>query len=282
MSHNGLENKTQLFAMDHSFARRILHHKIFDSKMSKIPKLIWQTWKTHEVPEKWKRSPESIQMAMSNWKYTLYDDKENLEFVKEHFPEAVEAYNNFPYPIQRADFIRACRLYVDGGIYLDLDFYMRSSIDDLFEDGELFFVRSANFGCFTNAFMASKAKHPFWLDYIKQMQKSPNGWAVGKHMHVMKTTGPLRLTECINKSDHPYVVLPSSVLVPSSVCEIGSGDCPIPSSKSRLIPLEGGSWNSWDSKLLNFSLCKWREIIIVILFLLFVWLIWRKNKCLYR
>jgi mannosyltransferase OCH1-like enzyme len=87
-----------------------------------IPKLIMQTWKTNELPDKWKPTQLSINRYMSDWKYILMTDEMNRNFIIHHFPNFLPYYDAFPYPIQRADAIRYAWLYVHGGLYLDCDF----------------------------------------------------------------------------------------------------------------------------------------------------------------
>ncbi|MFS8159570.1 MAG: glycosyltransferase family 32 protein, partial [Candidatus Roizmanbacteria bacterium] len=167
-----------------------------------IPKQIWQTWKTKDVPEVWKSTPPMWQKHMPNWKYTLMTDTDNRAFVAQHYPYFLATYDAFPYGIQRADAIRACLLHRYGGFYSDLDLYPRKSIEHLFsEEGDLYLVKSANFNdYYTNAFMASKPGHPFWLLYIEEMMKPDKLYAVGKHLLVMMSTGPMALTRAIKRA----------------------------------------------------------------------------------
>src|SRR5438128_2739326 len=102
------------------------------TRPSVIPRLIMQTWKTEEAPDKWSSSPASIDHYMPTWDYVLMTDELNLKFVKMHFPEYLDVYTSFPYNIQRADAIRYMWLYVNGGVYLDLDYELTEPLDSLF------------------------------------------------------------------------------------------------------------------------------------------------------
>lgn len=153
----------------------------------KIPKIIFQTWKTHDVPEKWKSSPESIKTLMPDWEYVLFSDNDNREFVKKHFPSFLKYYDAFPYNIQRADAIRYMWLYIHGGIYMDLDFELQHPLDELFvNQSDLYLVHSGNVGsCITNSFMASAKGNRFWLEVIEEMKKELDWYIMGKHFTVM-------------------------------------------------------------------------------------------------
>ncbi len=190
-------------------------------------------------------------------------DEDNRNFVSKHFPHFLETFDNFRYPIQRADAIRACFLYVNGGIYMDLDFEIQLPLDDLFSSDEsLYFVPSGNIpGVFTNAFMASSPKHPFWLDYIEEMKNPPKWYAFGKHIHVMTTTGPVSLSRVIGRSHHRYAILPSLLIAPCSVCDL---NC-LYVSGSYIRQLEGGSWHGLDSKIYNVVLCNWKMLFLVMI-----------------
>ena len=134
-----------------------------------IPKLIIQTWKNEIVPFKWLKSPESIKKHMPDWKYLLLTDEMMDTFVKKYFPDFHEKiYTKFPYHIQRCDSFRYMWLYINGGIYIDLDFELKDSLAKLLEkydDGtaDAFFTPSGNNNhWYTNSFLASKPKSPIW------------------------------------------------------------------------------------------------------------------------
>ena len=73
-----------------------------------IPKIIHQVWSgidkplpklSHVLGNTWKRDyPE--------WDYILWDNDKMNSFVQEYYPQYWEAYNLFPYNIQRWDAIR--------------------------------------------------------------------------------------------------------------------------------------------------------------------------------
>lgn len=217
----------------------------------RVPKIIMQTWKTTEVPEKWKESPKTIKEYMSDWDHRLMTDEDNLNFVSKYFPDFLEKYKKLKYPIQRADAIRYMWLYVNGGIYMDLDYKLRKSLEELLDsDDDLFFVRSPNVKkCFTNSLMASGRNNKFWLEVVKECFK-PVTKILGKHYHVMFTTGPVMLTRMINRLKPKFREIKRSLVAPCSVCNL---NC-LGSKKSHAVQLEGSSWISWDSKI---YLCVW-------------------------
>lgn len=244
-----------------------------------IPKIIMQTWKNKRVPKRWQQSPESIKEHMPDWEYVLMTDDDNRKFVQKHFPRFLPYYDNFPYGIQRADAIRYMWLYVNGGIYMDLDFKVLKSFDQLFyNDNEVFFVLSGNVGsCITNSFMASKPGCKVWLDMLDWMMNDLPWWCVGKHMVVMNSTGPIGLNYVVKQTKIVYGSLPNKLIMPCSVCNIETCD----TSNALLKPLPGSSWISYDTMFFNWWLCNWKlgaTVIAVILFIIVFYLIlWYKG-----
>lgn len=236
-----------------------------------IPRIIMQTWKTRDVPPKWKTSPESIHRYMPGWTYALMTDEDNLNFVRDHFPQYLSMYNNFPHAIQRADAIRYMWLYVHGGLYLDLDYELNEPLDSLFyTDADLYLMSSNNVGAYlTNSIMASKPGHQFWLDLLEAIQRAqvtPKAWAKGKHLEVMMSTGPGILSEVLRSSHYSYHSLPQKLLCPQSICHE-----PIHGGMMKL--LEGSSWAAWDTLCMNWVYCNPGQAIALILFLLLIFLL---------
>ena len=207
-----------------------------------------QTWKTDELPEKWKSTQSSIREYMSNWQYVLMTDNDNRDFVKNHFPDFLITYDNFKYPIQRADAIRYCWLYIHGGLYMDCDFELLESLEELFEtEGDLFLVSSSNTKkVITNGFMAAKPGNKLWLDMIEEMKKSPPLYSyIDKHLYVMQTTGPMALTRVINRTNPSYNLIDNEKVNPYTLCEVVYGEKELERKPGALLkPLEGSSWVS--------------------------------------
>lgn len=229
----------------------------------KIPKIIMQTWKTHNVPDHWKSSPESIKKLMPDWRYILLSDDDNYEFMKKYFPEYLDVYESLEYSIMKADLIRYAFLYIHGGIYLDLDIEITKPLDELFHKrGDIYLVESGNAGgIYTNSFMASKPKCKFWLDCLREIRKDYKWWAYGKHLRVMSRTGPLMLTRVVNKTKHKLVKIPRKYVMPCSTCDLKP--CTKPGAYTKA--LEGSSWCDWDSYVYNKCLCNWKKILFIIL-----------------
>lgn len=242
---------------------------------NEIPKIIMQTWKTKNVPDIWKESPESIKNVMTNWKHVLMTDEENRNFVKEHFPDFLPYYDNFPYNIQRADAIRYMWLYINGGVYMDLDIAVQKNVEDLLGNEDFYLTTSSNIeSSFTNSFMVSKPKVDFWLKVIEEMKKPVPSWCISKHMIVMYSTGPGMLTNVAKKYNKKFGYIPAKQFNDCSVCN--QDNCYSPDDYTKV--LKGQSWCSWDTKLFNYFLCNGKKkntyiITFILLIILIIILI---------
>lgn len=104
----------------------------------------------HQCDESWKKHfPEN------EYVYKYYNDTDIDNYVKEHFPQYLDFYNNLPFHIIKIDFVRFCILYREGGIYADLDYYVYKNF---YED-------------LSNPFMAGKGRDCWILEAYFNLQE---------------------------------------------------------------------------------------------------------------
>lgn len=216
-----------------------------------IPRIIHQTWKDENIPDKWAQSPVEWKRHHPDWTYMLWTDVNIREYIEKNHPHLLSLHDSFPHNIQRADMIRYLILYDMGGVYCDLDLYPLGPIDRYLELGaEVYMVYSANANCFTNGLMVSAKGAPVWLDVQRRIAQPIPWWAFGKHLQVMTSTGPIMLTAAFKNTGMTYAVLPKTLFNPYSVTD----DFTAAKPGIVLRALPGGSWNAWDSKAYNFAL----------------------------
>ncbi len=87
----------------------------------KIPKIIWQTFKTNEVPLIMKDYVDSWIIKNPEYEYKFFDDEDILEFLRNDFPKYYEGYNMIKYGASKADLWRYLIIYKYGGVYADMD-----------------------------------------------------------------------------------------------------------------------------------------------------------------
>lgn len=183
-----------------------------------FPKLIFQTWKTKEIPEKWKKWHLSWKKYNPDYEFVFHDDNDNRNFVKKYFPSYLELYNSFHVEIYRADIVRYFFLYKYGGIYADMDFECLRPFDSLFEKykyKEIIVGQLNNFPVYTipNAIMVSKPGNKFWMDVIKYIDTHPrpNAPTQNRDMAPDIITGPVPLDKEYNNltNKDSFVILDS-------------------------------------------------------------------------
>jgi len=92
-------------------------------KYSVVPKKLFQTWHSKDLPPKMRENIEIIQRNNPELEYFLFDNNECVNFIKAHFSdEVVDAYNTLLPGAYKADLWRYCVMYIHGGVYLDVKY----------------------------------------------------------------------------------------------------------------------------------------------------------------
>ena len=71
-----------------------------------IPRIIHQTYKTSDVPDRVKGLMRTWAEKNPGWKTRFYNDAECYKFVEREFPEYYDAYVSLPKDVERSDFFR--------------------------------------------------------------------------------------------------------------------------------------------------------------------------------
>lgn len=243
-----------------------------------FPKIIHQTYRDNNLPDNFKKSSQEWQRLNKDWIYKLWTDAMIDDYINTKHPQYKKMFDNFPYKIQKIDTIRYFILFDFGGVYSDLDIVPLKSLDEYdFGDSDLYLMKSINTPClYTNSFMISKPNVSLWTQLIDAIEKNDLPWyAIGKHLTVMESTGPARLTYVANRYDRTIVVLPLIFFNPSDIKEIDDG-----LSKQKAIEAgamvystPGSSWHSWDSSLINFFYIH-TDLFIFLIILFVIWIIY--------
>jgi mannosyltransferase OCH1-like enzyme len=166
-----------------------------------IPKLIHQTSKTEEVAANCVPYQHKLRELHPDWKYRLWTDADNLEFVSKEYPEFLDIFVKLPKNIMRADVIRYLLLYRLGGLYLDLDYEMVKPYDLLNYGVVLPWETDSESlpgeGRIVNCFMAAEPGHPFFKMVIDDLKTNP---PLSPTVDVLHTTGPFFLTRILEQA----------------------------------------------------------------------------------
>lgn len=245
-----------------------------------IPRKMMITWKStdpEDIPDEWREGYDSIFIHMPHWEVIFMDDNDNRQLIETYFPDYLSTYDSFPYHIQRVDAVRYAWLYINGGLYKDMDLTILKPLDPLFQsDSELFLISSGNIsGYLTNSMMASKPRCPIWLKMMEHTTLPPPTYAITKHWIVMTTTGPIGLNSVVKNSDTPYMSLPSKLCMPCSTCNLDTCD----TSQAWIKPSKGSSWVSIDSQVYNTVMCNWQWFIAILVLAMVIIIGWFLLRC---
>jgi hypothetical protein len=143
----------------------------------KIPRNIFQTWKSKNISEGFRFLTNSWRDNNPNYAYFLFDDNDCEEFIQKHFDKNVyNAYCRIIPGAFKADLWRYCVLYIYGGIYVDMDTICLNKIDD-FLNGDIEFMTPIDlnncpyYGKYNlfNCFIASIPGHPILMDCVRRI-----------------------------------------------------------------------------------------------------------------
>ncbi|WP_318451457.1 glycosyltransferase family 32 protein [Photobacterium leiognathi] len=115
--------------------------KIVDCNKTLIPKVIVQFWDKSDA------IPYDVSKCINTWKtreiegfqHLLFDEISAMEFISTKLGSVyVDAYNACYHPAMKSDYFRLCYIYVNGGMYVDVDdIDCQEDITHLFSDHRL-------------------------------------------------------------------------------------------------------------------------------------------------
>jgi len=231
-----------------------------------VSKIIHQTWKTTDVPERWKRSEREWRAYCEayGWEYKLWTDDDNRALIQEHYPWFVRQFDAYKYNIMRADAVRYFILHRHGGVYVDLDIAPKAerfhTLFQLYEESDvtLGMTKSGNNLAglnYTNCLMMSSPKSPFWplvWEYLVNPFRNGGAWkrvpAMTHYFHVLMGTGPPMVSAAANQYEgegHTIHKVPAMFLQPGTEYDIK----PIDTPESAVVVLDGSSWHETDANV---------------------------------
>ncbi|OSD04182.1 glycosyltransferase family 32 protein [Trametes coccinea BRFM310] len=222
----------------------------------RIPRIIHQTWKSETLPEKWVNVSQSCRDMNPGYEYKLWTDADAREFIAQHYNWFLGTFDNYKYPIQRADAIRYFVLYHYGGIYIDLDIGCLRPLDPLLVH-PVILPRTIPVGV-SNDLMFSEKGHPFMGQTIHSLMSFDYNWVLN-YPTVMFSTGPMFLSAQYGtwNANHPPTpeqpggevrILPKSLY--------GKNAKPEEAPHSFFSHYYGSSWHADDAAFIGF-LGKW-------------------------
>jgi mannosyltransferase OCH1-like enzyme len=217
--------------------------------MDIIPKIFHRTWVNQTIPAIWADSYEECKNLYDDWQIMFWTDERSRRFISEYYSSFLSVYDSYEYPIQRADAIRYFVLYHYGGVYMDLDIGCSSkstssstpsySLDDILKFPAV--VPKTDPIGYSNDFMASRPRHPFFKTLIMNLQEW-NHWYMFPYLTVFFSTGPMFLNFQVwwwRESGLESVWVLDPQLYSDGPAKIFNH-------------LRGSTWHEWDAKLIKF------------------------------
>ena len=139
-----------------------------------INKIIWQTYESEydELPNKAKECVESWKSLNPSWEFKYVSKKERALFVEKHFgKEWKTIYDSYRVDVLRSDLWRYMCLYINGGLYSDLDMVCKKPIESWLKIESKFVISSEpNVWGYTQSIFASEPSSIFLKDLLNNIK----------------------------------------------------------------------------------------------------------------
>lgn len=176
-----------------------------------IPKNIFQTWNTLDLPVKMQQSVNKLKTNHPEFTHYLYDDAMCRGFIKTHFDKkVVDAFDTLRPGAYKADLWRYCILYIMGGVYLDIKYQCVNgfSLNQLL-DREYFVLdrpgwwKKGQIGIYNGVMVCAK-NNPLLLTAINKIVENVKNKDYG--MNILYPTGPGLLGEVHGNDTSSFVL----------------------------------------------------------------------------
>jgi hypothetical protein len=178
---------------------------------SPIPKRVVQTWEHKQLNPEFQAIADTWKTHNPQCEFVLMDAAEREQFIRAHFERAVlTAYQRIVPGAYKSDLFRYCYLWVNGGVYVDIDTLCLGSLDDFLTPGAELVVPidlnlSANEGTHNLAcgFIAAVPRHPAMMRCIQKIVRNVETGTVPGSKLDFSGPGILgrAVNECLNRGE---------------------------------------------------------------------------------
>jgi len=170
-----------------------------------IPKKIHFMWLGQKpFPEKYKKNISRYIDLNPNFEIKIWNDHTVAELYS-RYPEYKKTFDSFPRLINKCDFTRFLIIYLEGGLYSDLDFYCRKELSGLLKNQEYYIVEEIpeheDSKKLYNGFFAAIPRHPFIKGWLDKMSVNVKTIPKNSHNYVMHTTGPFGFYKYLSENN---------------------------------------------------------------------------------
>jgi hypothetical protein len=178
-----------------------------------IPNILWQTWKTHDLPKTLKEQSSSWNISNPQLERRIFDDEECSKYILDNFGKDIhDIYLLLPQNIMRADFWRIAVVYKEGGYYSDLDLICNSKLNDIIpENSKHVFTKEINnisnffFGAEPNSPILKKTLDFMLEDYKNITQRKSQDFGMHPLHHCVREHYNVIDTNYSNTEDVFYI-----------------------------------------------------------------------------
>lgn len=176
--------------------------RIEDPTPRQIPAIIHQTFETKQIPKRMYEAGMTWSESNPAFEYRYHTDEDCRAFIVEHFePEVVAAYDKLVFGAARADLWRYCMLWIEGGVYADIDTVCRTDLREIIDPDTAFITSTTGSGntpfAAFNAFICAAPRHPFMKASIERATRRIHN---AEQIDTFMDTGPGNLGIAINQS----------------------------------------------------------------------------------
>jgi FkbM family methyltransferase len=181
------------------------------SSWTRIPKRVMQTWEHKRLNPEFQAIVDTWKTHNPHYQFVLMDAEEREEFIRAHFERAVtRAYQRIVPGAYKSDLFRYCYLWVNGGVYVDVDTLCLGSLDDFLIPGaELVVPIDLNLGAnegthnLACGFIAAAPRHPAMMRCIQKIVHNVQNAIVPGSKLDFSGPGVLgrAVNECLNRGE---------------------------------------------------------------------------------
>jgi mannosyltransferase OCH1-like enzyme len=202
---HSVKQPVELFQIPHHIPRR---SKQEEEVRNGVPLVIYESWKSHEVPEGMRDNILRLLKTNPEFDYYLYSDEECAAFIAHNYDQDVlAAFHALKPGAYKSDLWRYCILYKLGGVYMDIKCYSTVRLINLIDENPTIFVKDDAapwatgdfFGqiCLYNGFMVSPAKNEIFRLCIDEIVESCKNRLYRNN--VFDITGPCLLGRIVER-----------------------------------------------------------------------------------
>lgn len=144
-----------------------------------IPKIIHLSWKTKDLLKS--ESPlvtEGVKRLVElnpDWQVTIHDDADVDEYLKNKICPETYALIADKHIVQKTDLWRLIKLFEEGGVYMDIDRFVDTPLDDLIDENTKWVLPTCRDYDFSHDFMMTAPGNPAYYTtamlYLQRLEE---------------------------------------------------------------------------------------------------------------